>query len=98
MPKNSMTTSNKTWLVGISGSNGAGKDTLGHMLAEHHGFLFISVTDLLRAEASRRGLPPIRENTRQISAEWRRELGLGVLIDKAIAEYELVKDQYKGLA
>ena len=92
------TTKNKSWLVGISGSNGAGKDTLGHMLVKHKNYFFVSVTDILRAECVRRGLPPIRENTRMVSAEWRREHGLGVLIDKAIAEYELVRDKYKGLA
>ena len=52
------------------------------MLAHHHNYMFISVTDLLRNEARRRGLPVVRENLRTISAEWRRELGLGVLVDK----------------
>ncbi|HVX24056.1 MAG TPA: AAA family ATPase [Candidatus Saccharimonadales bacterium] len=94
-----MTTSSKVpEIIGIAGTNGSGKDTLGHMLADRHKYLFVSVTDLLRAECVRRGLPPIRENTRMVSAEWRRELGLGVLIDKAIAEYELVRDEYEGVA
>jgi cytidylate kinase len=84
--------------IGLSGTNGSGKDTVGHILAEKHGFLFISVTDLLRAEAGRRGLPVEREVLRTISAEWRRELGLGVLVDKAVAEYEVVKSRYHGVA
>lgn len=88
---------NKFWVIGVAGTNGAGKDTIGHLLAEHHNYLFISVTDLLRAEAKRRGLQAEREVTREISAEWRRELGLGVLIDKAVAEFETVRDQYAGL-
>ena len=37
-----------------------------------------------------------REVLRTISAEWRRELGLGVLVDKAYAEYQV--GDYKGLA
>lgn len=85
-------------IIGLSGTNGSGKDTVGHILAEKHGFLFISVTDLLRAEAGRRGLPVEREVLRTISAEWRRELGLGVLVDKAVAEYEVVKSRYHGVA
>lgn len=88
----------KTWLIGLSGTNGSGKDTVGHMLSEHHRYLFISITDLLRNEARRRGVPIERENLREISAEWRRQLGLGVLIDKAVAEYEAVKDKYDGVA
>jgi cytidylate kinase len=85
-------------IIGLSGTNGSGKDTVGGILAEKHGFLFISVTELLRSEAKKRGLSVERENLRSISAEWRRESGLGVLIDKAIAEYMAVKGQYKGLA
>jgi cytidylate kinase len=88
---------NKLRIIGLAGTNGAGKDTVGHMLAEHHNYLFISVTELLRAEAKRRGLPVEREVLRTISAEWRRELGLGVLVDKAVAEYEAVRDQYAGV-
>lgn len=87
----------KFTILGIAGTNGSGKDTVGHILAEKHGYLFISVTELLRAEAKRRELPVEREVLRTISAEWRRELGLGVLVDKAIAEYDLVQNQYKGL-
>lgn len=84
-------------IIGISGSNGSGKDTIGHMLAERHGWLFVSVTDLLRAEAVRRGLPVEREHLRTISAEWRRESGLGALVDKAVAEFEAAGDQYAGV-
>jgi cytidylate kinase len=84
-------------IIGLSGTNGSGKDTVGQILADEHGYYFISVTELLRSEAKRRGLSVDRENLRSISAEWRRELGLGVLVDKAIAEYELVKDSYRGL-
>lgn len=91
-----MTTSNKLQIIGIAGNNGAGKDTVGELLAEHYGYLFVSVTELLRAEARRRGLPVEREVLRSISAEWRRELGLGVLVDKAYAEYQV--GDYKGLA
>lgn len=66
-------------------------------MSDRHGYLFISVTDLLRKEAERRGLPVERGILRTISAEWRRSLGLGVLVDKAVAEYETVKDKYSGV-
>ena len=84
-------------MLGLGGTNGSGKDTVGQILADKHGFLFISVTDLLRAEAARRNQPIERRVTREISSEWRRELGLGVLVDKAVAEFEIVKDRYKGV-
>lgn len=84
-------------IIGLAGTNGSGKDSVGHLLAEKYGYMFISVTDLLRAEAVKRGLPVEREHLRTISAEWRREGGLGVLVDKAIATYDIDKEQYKGV-
>lgn len=87
----------KLQIIGLAGTNGSGKDTVGHLLAERHGYLFISVTELLREEARRRGVAVARKNLRQISAEWRRESGLGVLVDKAVAEYEKARDQHKGV-
>lgn len=85
-------------LIGIGGTNGSGKDTIGKLLAEKHGFLFISVSDLLRDECRKRGLPVERENLRMISAEWRREHGLGVIIDKAVELFKRAGDTYIGLA
>lgn len=82
-------------LIGISGTNGAGKDTVGHILAEKFGYIFVSVTDSLREEARRRGLEPARENLRVISADWRREFGLAVLVDKTI---EHQQENVKGKA
>jgi cytidylate kinase len=87
----------KPKIIGLAGTNGSGKDTVGHILADKYGYLFVSVTDLLRTEAERRSLPVEREVLRTISAEWRREVGLGVLVDKAVAEYEKTGDKYTGL-
>lgn len=82
-------------LYGLAGTNGAGKDSVGEMLAERRGYLFVSVSDLLREEARKRGLPIEREVLRTISAEWRREHGLGVLVDRAVALAE--QGGYKGV-
>lgn len=75
-------------LIGLSGTNGSGKDSVGTILSQKHRYLFISGSDMLRDEATRRGLPVEREVLRTISAEWRRESGLGVLVDKAIEQYK----------
>lgn len=85
--------------IGLAGVNGSGKDTIGEMLAKYHGYLFISVTDLLRNEAKRRAVAPDREMLRTISSQWRKEWGLGALVDKAIAEYEIKKEgqNYQGV-
>ncbi len=85
-------------IIGLSGTNGAGKDSVGHTLALKHNFLFVSVTDLLRGEAKRREIAADRENLRLISAEWRRQYGYGVLIDRAYDQYKSLEDKYAGLA
>ena len=84
-------------IIGLSGTNGSGKDFVGELLAREYNFMFISVTDLLRAEATLRREPVEREVLRSISAEWRRESGLGVLVEKAHQEYLKVADKYDGV-
>jgi dephospho-CoA kinase len=89
---------NNLQLIGLSGTNGSGKDTVGHLLAEHHGYLFVSVTDILRDELVSREQPPERAFMRELSAMWRRESGLGVLVDKAMELYKAAPaGTYKGL-
>lgn len=75
-------------LIGVAGTDGSGKDSLAQMLEERHGWRFISVTDILRDEARNRGIRLGRDTLREISAQWRREHGLGVLVDKALDQYE----------
>jgi dephospho-CoA kinase len=84
-------------IIGIAGTDGSGKDSLGHFLRDDFGWFFISVTDLLRAEAKARGLELSRSTLKTISAEWRRDEGLGVLINHAVKEYESLGKKYAGL-
>jgi cytidylate kinase len=84
-------------IIGLAGTNGSGKDSVGQLLAEYHNYLFVSVTDLLRTELKVRGLPITRENLRAVGNEWRQEKGLGVLVDMAVASYQAVKNQYAGV-
>lgn len=84
-------------IIGLAGTNGSGKDTVGHMLAERHNYLFVSVTDIMREELKRRGLPPAREHMRDLSAEWRREFGLGVLVTRAVELFKKAGDKYAGV-
>lgn len=86
-------------IIGIAGTNGSGKDTVGHMLEDDHEYLFVSVTDVLRAELKRQGFPVDREHLRELSASWRREFGFGVLIDRAMDVFnDQPKGKYKGVA
>jgi dephospho-CoA kinase len=88
----------KLSILGISGTNGSGKDTVGEMLAERHGWLFISVSQILRDELAKAGMPQDRHHTHRLSTRWRRESGMGVMIDKAVDRFKATKGDYKGLA
>ncbi len=85
-------------LIGLGGTNGSGKDTVAHMLVERQSWLFISVSDLLRHEATARGLSHERDHLRAISNEWRGQFGDSALIVKALDHYKAIGDQYEGLA
>ena len=58
-------------VLGISGTNGSGKDAIAKFIENNYGFLFVSVSDLLRDEAKKRNLPIERSVLRSISKEWR---------------------------
>lgn len=86
-------------IIGIAGTNGAGKDTVGLILHKNHGYLFVSVTDVLRSELKRQGFPQDREHLRELSASWRRQFGYGVLVDRAMDVFNAQpKGKYAGVA
>lgn len=85
-------------IIGLSGTNASGKDTLGHLLEDRYEYKFISVSDLLREEARARGWTINRERLQDISREWRKQYGHGVLIHKAQEQYkQLYATDHKGL-
>ncbi len=85
-------------IIGVGGTNGSGKDTVGQMLAERHGWLFVSVTDILRDELKKRGLPPARQHMRELSTEWHKKYSAGILTDLAVKKFKKAgSNKYKGL-
>lgn len=85
-------------IIGIGGTNGAGKDTVAQLLADKYGYLFVGATELLNEELMKRGWPLDRVHKSQLSAEWRRESGMAAIVDKAVAAYEKVPaGTYKGM-
>lgn len=86
-------------IIGIAGTNGAGKDTLGELVAERCGYKFVSVSDILRAELTKQGVPHEREHMSALSTKWAREHGPGVLSVKTIEAYieEEEREGYSGL-
>ena len=69
-------------VIGLTGGNGSGKTTL----AEHLktlGFVYLSLSDELRAELDRTGVKPTRENLIECGNRLRREFGRDVLALRA---------------
>ncbi|HSX27827.1 MAG TPA: AAA family ATPase [Candidatus Saccharimonadales bacterium] len=85
-------------LVGISGTHGAGKDTLGQHLAAVHGLQHVSTGDVLRAEATRRGEDITdRAKLREIAIEVQEAYGhLGAMVLKAIEQWKSAQDSFDG--
>lgn len=84
-------------IIGVAGTNGSGKDTVMQLLSSKYEYLFVSATDLLAAELERRGDPTDREHKSALSAEWRREHGMGVIVHKAYETWEQQASTYKGV-
>jgi dephospho-CoA kinase len=92
-----MTTSSRPTIIGLSGMNGAGKDTVAEMLGKRHNFYVGVATDMFREELEKRGLPTDRIHKSKLSAEWRREFGMAVIVDRAYAYYIAHKSEYDGM-
>lgn len=84
-------------IIGVSGTNGSGKDTLMLLLSSKYEYLFVSATDLLTAELECRGESTDRAHKAALSAEWRREFGMGVIVQKAYETWEQQASTYKGV-
>jgi len=70
-------------VLGLTGPNAAGKGEVAAYLARL-GFRVHSLSDVVREEAARRGLPPEREHLIRIGTELRREGGSGVLAERIL--------------
>lgn len=91
-----MSTSNKPSIIGLTGTNGSGKDSLGIGLGQF-GYYFVSVTDFLRDELQLQNKPITRENMRILSTQWRKIYGGGYLVEKAVQSWKTNQPDAKGV-
>ena len=73
-------------VVGLAGTNGSGKDTVAEFLKEEYGYYVVSATEMLEAELSKLDWPTDRTHKRKLGNQWRREQGLGVIVQRAVNE------------
>ncbi|MDD4627830.1 MAG: AAA family ATPase [Candidatus Peribacteraceae bacterium] len=67
-----------TRCIGLTGYMGSGKGEIVKLLNEH-GYTYISLSDMVRAEATKRGLEHTRENLQNVGNDLRAKGGAGVL-------------------
>lgn len=84
-------------IFGLGGTNGSGKDTVAKMLVERHNYLNVSASEMFLDELKKRGWPADRQHKSRLSAEWRREFGMGVIVDKAVELFNNSPGKYAGL-
>jgi dCMP deaminase len=71
-------------IIGLTGRNAGGKTTAGELLADK-GFSYLSLSDVIRKEATRRGLPAVRENLIALGNELRERYGPAALAELTAA-------------
>lgn len=72
-------------IIGLTGRNASGKTTAGEILGSK-GFQFLSLSDAIREEARRRGLPEVRENLIALGNELRERFGPAALAELTLAK------------
>lgn len=70
-------------IIGITGTDGAGKGTVVEYLVAHHGFTHYSSRDFIMEEIRRSGLPETRVQARLTANAMREQFGNDVIVRKA---------------
>lgn len=71
-------------IIGLSGRNCAGKDTLAEYLVAEFGYTHISTGDILRAEAMELYGNTERETLQKLGPAYKTEHGAGIFVDLAL--------------
>lgn len=71
-------------IIGVTGTFAAGKDTISDHL-QKKGFFHFSLSDAIRNEAERRGLPKDRDTLRNLGREMGETMGADILAKRAVA-------------
>ncbi len=70
-------------IIGVTGPMASGKNEFGKILGEH-GFSRLSLSDLVREEAKKRGMPIERGILQDIGNDLRETYGVGILAELAL--------------
>jgi dCMP deaminase len=74
-------------IIGLTGPNGSGKGVLAEFLVQRS-FVYRSLSDVIREELARRGLPVTRDNLVRVGTELRSAHGPAVLAERVLGSLE----------
>lgn len=75
-------------VVGITGTNGAGKDVLAQLLVDKSGYQHVSLSDVLRSELTKLGQPHTRQNLSALSKSIRTNEGDSAMVNRLFSQPE----------
>ena len=78
-------------IIGLTGKFAAGKGTVADLLVEQ-GYIYHSLSDILREELAARGIPEGRETLMNLGNQLRREGGPGVLATRLLSRLQDGRD------
>jgi len=81
-------------IIGITGKNASGKGELASHL-ENKGFVYFSLSDALRDEATKQGLDHSRDVLIELGTEMRAKFGNGILAERINDKIKELKNQGK---
>lgn len=84
-------------VVGLAGTSASGKDSGANHVAGELGYMHVSTSEFVRAEALRLHGSDDQYLLRRIAHEMRQEHGNGALAKLALKSYEQVADDYEGV-
>lgn len=79
-------------IIGLTGTNGAGKGTIGEIL-KSKGFVYHSLSDVLREELAKRDIEPKRDNLVVVGNELRLNYGNRVLAKRILEKIKNNKEE-----
>lgn len=71
-------------VIGLTGPNASGKGEVANYI-KSKGFIYHSLSDILREEAKKQGIEPLRENLIKLGNDLRRKNGPSFLADRLIS-------------
>jgi dephospho-CoA kinase len=76
-------------IIGLTGSNCSGKDTVAEYISKRYGYKHFSLSDVIREIMKEKGIELVRENLIIFGTKLRKENGNGVLAKNVLGKMDL---------